>query len=376
MPSSRSSAPPSKVPAGASALGNALPSHPTSSSASDSSSSSSTSRVRFCKNAQCGSLLLASNWDGHLRLYDASSSTLLTELACEAPALDCAFAAGGEKCIASLVDGRILFFDADHTGSVEIGRHEPSAPTSAASGVKCVEALDENALVATAGWDKTMRVWDARAASGKAAYTHNLPGKAFAMAHDGHRRLVVATSGRHVVAFDTRMGVQSISNGAEEERESALPYQTRSIALMPDGAGFALGSVEGRASVEYFGDDATKRFAFKCHRREEVAYPVNAVSFVPREDGSLVFATGGADGTVATWDGNARKRLWQSSAYPCGLSSLALSHDGSLLAVAASYTWERGSEGDAVIGGGDSSSDTIFVRAMAAKEVTPKTSKK
>ena len=144
---------------------------------------------------------------------------------------------------------------------------------------------------------------------------------------------------------------------------------------MGDGAGFALGSVEGRASVEWFGDDpdsTAKRFAFKCHRTrangEDVAYPVNAVAFFPRSDGALVFATGGAEGTVATWDGNSRKRLWSSAAYPCGVSSLAVDQAGTRIAVAASYTWERGDV--------DHAPDAIYVRTMSPKEVAPKASKK
>lgn len=45
---------------------------------------------------------------------------------------------------------------------------------------------------------------------------------------------------------------------------------------------------------------------------------------------------------VNIWDGNNKKRLWQSGAYPTGIASLAFNHDGTRLAIAASYTFEQG----------------------------------
>ena len=35
-----------------------------------------------------------------------------------------------------------------------------------------------------------------------------------------------------------------------QRRESSLRYQTRCVAVTPDGSGYALGSVEGRVAVE------------------------------------------------------------------------------------------------------------------------------
>ncbi len=53
-------------------------------------------------------------------------------------------------------------------------------------------------------------------------------------------------------------------------------------------------------------------------------------------------ATGGSDCKVYTWDPIARKRIAQISLQKNGISSLAFNHDGSLLAIAASYTFESG----------------------------------
>ncbi|CAN0556691.1 unnamed protein product [Ectocarpus sp. 8 AP-2014] len=45
---------------------------------------------------------------------------------------------------------------------------------------------------------------------------------------------------------------------------------------------------------------------------------------------------------VNIWDGKNKKRLWQSSAYNTGISSLSFNHDGTRLAIASSYTFEQG----------------------------------
>jgi WD40 repeat protein len=70
--------------------------------------------------------------------------------------------------------------------------------------VKCVEWLPSRGLLASAGWDRTLRLWDPRAApAGRAVATVALPGKAYSMSASGSR-LVVAMSGRHVDIYDLR----------------------------------------------------------------------------------------------------------------------------------------------------------------------------
>lgn len=68
-------------------------------------------------------------------------------------------------------------------------------------------------------------------------------------------------------------------------------------------------------------------------------YPVNSIAF-HKQYGT--FATGGCDGTVNVWDGENKKRLYQYQRYPTSIAALAFSRNGSLLAVAASYTYEQG----------------------------------
>lgn len=79
------------------------------------------------------------------------------------------------------------------------------------------------------------------------------------------------------------------------------------------------------------------------------------------------FATGGGDGVVNIWDGGNKKRLFQISKYPTSVSALAFNHNGSLLAVASSYGYERGEQ--------DHPSEAIFIRTVVEAEVKPKLKK-
>lgn len=96
----------------------------------------------------------------------------------------------------------------------------------------------------------------------------------------------------------------------------------------------------------------------QCHRVQDKVYPVNCVAFHPIHG---TFATGGCDGNVYTWDGENKKRVGQFSGYPTSVAALDFNYDGSILAVASSYTFE---EGDKPHPG-----DEIFLRKPMDAEV-------
>lgn len=70
---------------------------------------------------------------------------------------------------------------------------------------------------------------------------------------------------------------------------------------------------------------------------------------------------------VNVWDGQNKKRLAQILKYPTSVAALAFNPDGSLLAVASSYTFEAGDK--------EHPRDAIYVRRMAEMEVKPKSRK-
>lgn len=176
------------------------------------------------------------------------------------------------------------------------------------------DGSDNENILASASWNRQCCLWDVRTSSngdGSSPVAKlDLPGKAFAMDVDAaHSRLIIATSGRRNVVVDWRAGK------AEQvlDRESSLKFQTRTIRFIPDGRGFALGSVEGRVGVEFLDElpglpsHSMKRYAFKCHRVNDTVYPVNCIAFHPKY--TTTFATGGCDGSVVLWDGGNKKKV-------------------------------------------------------------------
>jgi cell cycle arrest protein BUB3 len=74
----------------------------------------------------------------------------------------------------------------------------------------------------------------------------------------------------------------------DQERESALKFLTRSVAMTSDGKGWVAGSIEGRISVEYVDRDPevqSKKYAFRAHRATvggvDQVYPINAIAYHP-----------------------------------------------------------------------------------------------
>lgn len=303
------------------------------------------------------SSLLASSWDGTVKVYDAAANTLQGTFVHGAPVLDAVFEADG-KIFSGGLDNAVKRYDFFSGQETVVGVH--TAP------VRCVEWLTSRGLLVSGSWDGTLRLWDPRLpGEGKGLLAKiQLQGKVYTMSASD-TRLVVGSSGRHVDIFDLR----TLETGqAEQRRESSLKYQTRCIRCFPDGQGYALSSVEGRVAMEWFDlseAEQAKKYAFKCHRRSEggkdIVYPVNAIAF---NSAYGTFATGGADGVVNIWDGANKKRLTQVAGYPTSVAAMAFNSSASLLAIAASYTFEQGER--------DHPQDSIFVREMQESEVKPK----
>jgi len=176
----------------------------------------------------------------------------------------------------------------------------------------------------------------------------------------------------------TTFAIESEGNKVELEpwqrRESSLKFMTRVVACMPNDAGYASSSIEGRVAVEWF-DPSTesqdRKYAFKCHRQNvdgvDVVYPVNALAFHPIHG---TFASGGGDGVVALWDGVAKRRIRQYQRYPSSVAALAFISNGKYLAIGISPGFEDGKEEDVAEG-----PVKVFIRELGETEAKGKGAK-
>jgi cell cycle arrest protein BUB3 len=270
-----------------------------------------------------------SSWDKTVRIYDAltplTSKAIHTETG---PVLDVAFMRDSTQFICGGANKRVSIW--------QVGGRQPDALGKHDDAVRCIEWHQSSNQIFSGSWDKSVKAWDPRN-KGHTAHV-GLGGKVFSMSCSNDR-LVVGLSTKQVAIYDVRVLAQPM-----QVRDPPLKYQLRTLRCMPNGEGFACGSVEGRVAWEYFEPQPGKaKYAFKCHRKQvegsEHVYPVNALAFHP-EHGT--FASGGGDGVVSVWDGVARKRLWRLPEFETSVSSLSFSADGSRLAIAVSYTYENG----------------------------------
>jgi cell cycle arrest protein BUB3 len=194
--------------------------------------------------------------------------------------------------------------------------------------------------------------------------------------------VVVAMTARLVNIYDLGAVSDALhSNSAADiapwqQRESSLKFLTRAVACMPNDAGYATSSIEGRVAVEWFEDSAesqARKYAFKCHRQTapegdgDIVYPVNALAFHPVYG---TFASGGGDGTVALWDAEAKRRMKQYQKFPNSVAALAFSYDGKYLAVGVCPGFETGQEDYSGEG-----QTKIFIRELSETEAKGKGAK-
>lgn len=293
------------------------------------------SKIRFGRE-QCSTHLLVSSWDSQVRLYDAGSAKLLNSRTHSSAVLDCMFLESDSRVLCGGLDRRVVMHDFQSSEESELGRHDEA--------VRCVEFDVATRQVYTGSWDRSVRLWDPRQA-GTPTSTLLLGSKVFAL-DVSNNNIVVGGSDRCVHIYDRRM-VSAGSTQPMERRESILHHQIRALKIGNDPRFYVSGSAEGRVGVEYFDaeDNAKSQYAFKCHRVKTEAgediHPVNCIDFHPVHG---TCATGGSDGGVCVWDAYAKKRLWRMSPQSTSISSLSFSPDGSMLAVAVSYTFDQGAK--------------------------------
>merc|ERR1712217_223927 len=252
-------------------------------------------------------------------------------------------------------DNKVKLKDLQSQQEMQIGQHDGP--------VRHLAALDDSGLVVTGSWDKTLRFWSLQQST--PVMTLNLPERVYAMDAKGHL-LVVGCADRHILVYNLQQIQQT--QAPVKQCLSALKMQTRSISCFPDKSGYAVGSVEGRCSINYLEEaDKNKNFTFKCHRANDIITAVNSIDFHPTRG---TFSTAGGDGTFVFWDKENRQRLKAFPNCGCPVTAGRFNSTGDLFAYSVSYDWSAGHEPYST-----TQTRQIFVHQCQDNEVTPKPKK-
>ncbi|KAK2810996.1 hypothetical protein FQN50_002589 [Emmonsiellopsis sp. PD_5] len=340
--------------------------------------------------------LLVSSWDKNVYLYDlrdengvVGEGKLVQRFEHRAPVLDVCWGEDESEIYTAGLDWDVRRIDTQTTTQTVLSSHN--------AGVKSLVYSKEHDLLISASWDSTLHIHRTATQSTSTPTTKPatipLPAKPFSLSATA-TKLVVAMASRtlHIYelhALSTALSSSTSSQSSDtdnilqldpwQRRESSLKFMTRAVSCMPNDAGYASSSIEGRVAVEWFDPSPTsqdRKYAFKCHRQQsaegggvDVVYPVNALAFHPVHG---TFASGGGDGVVALWDGVAKRRIRQYQRYPASVAGLAFSGDGRFLAIGVSPGFEEGKEEEGGVVGGEVK---VVVRELGEAEAKGKGAK-
>ncbi|KAJ3101623.1 hypothetical protein HDU97_001236 [Phlyctochytrium planicorne] len=303
-------------------------------------------------------LLAASSWDNNTRIWEVQQNGATQPKAVithDAPALTCCWSKDGTKLFSGGADKAGKIMDMNTGQTMQVASHD--AP------IKVGRFFDnpQGTLLATGSWDKTVRYWDLRAPN--PVLNVQLPERCYAM-DVSYPLMVVGTAERHVLIYN-------LNNPGTpfKQMQSPLKWQTRCIATFPNGAGFAIGSIEGRVGIQMAEEkDASLNFSFKCHRDEKGStfnvHSVNAISFHPVYG---TFSTAGSDGAFHFWDKDSKQRLKAFNPVNQSISATAFSRTGGIFAYAVSYDWSKGHEHHK-----QGSPNQIFLHAPKDEDIKPR----
>jgi cell cycle arrest protein BUB3 len=305
----------------------------------------SVSRVAF---SPCGSMLLVASWSGELALHSPVHGAQSTAVKLPAPALDAAWSLDGSAVYAAALDGNVYSARLAQAALVAqgtvIGPHQKSA-----SGI----VVSADGAVISCSWDGTAHIRDPRDERSAPVSIVQVGAKVFSLCNVDEHAFAFTASDKRVRVVDCRKPSEFL-----HDISPSFGAALRTVDASPKRRVLVIGSTDGRIAVESMDGGTSPSYAFKCHRVDGRAYPVNALAH-SRVYGS--FASGGGDGTVNVWDGMARKRIYQ---YPCAATSIAsidFSPKDELMAVAVSYTFEEGER--------DHPEDTVYVLQVSDSEI-------
>lgn len=293
------------------------------------------SSIHFCPTNQ--KLITMSTWSSKIFLYDIDSKDQISNTTCNSPLMCSTFLNDGtESNIGTIaagdIDGNIYLLNSGNLST--LNGHK--------DGISSLSVFPETGLLLSGSWDKTLAMWDTKQPP-ETSLIGNLEFNEKIMFSSACTENRIVAYGHHNTVFviDTR-NPEKI-----ERRVSSLGKQIRSFCVSsPDQFGWAVGSIDGRIAIEYFGDirHQAQRFSFSCNRHEQdekiIVYPVSCLAFHPVTG---ILTSGSSKGSLYFWDiQNKRKLTEVQSPFHNSVAAIDYNNDGSILAIAYSYTWEKG----------------------------------
>jgi len=214
--------------------------------------------------------------------------------------------------------------------------------------VSCVHTDARMGDVLLSGsWDGTLRSWDLRAPSARAALSTATLASRVLCAHARWPYAVVGLAVRgSVLLFDLRRPDAPVRTEGISEKMAEPP---RCIALAPVGANatdgdgarkltYCVATSGGRVAVQ----GVTVPYTFRAHCSAERAYAVNSLCFCALDDALL---TCGSDGVVSIWNLRERNRVFSMPSAGQAVACAVFDGRGHGFAYAPSYDWAHGEEG-------------------------------
>ena len=318
---------------------------------------------------QNANYLATGGWDCKLRVFNINYDVINTNLPQEDAQIQANLQFGHQhnsqifslswegstgRIFTGCADGSVNYLDMQKNSLTTLGKHKNP----------CKEVIyhQNYNILLTGGYDGLVKIFDIR--NGSEVCSYQFENKVYTMSCE--RDLLVVGLSELKMAYFNLAKLQNKIFKPELLFNSHLKFQTRKVAVFPDGKGFAEGSIEGRVAIKNIKDlnnpppvntetgtimgkdsDGVDDFAFRCHRTKgnpSLVYSVNDIAF-NRPYGT--FCTIGSDGIYSIWDKQKKSRLHERTENNDGvpLTCCDFNSTGNLLAFASGYDWSKGAEG-------------------------------
>jgi WD40 repeat protein/serine/threonine protein kinase len=273
-----------------------------------------------------GKLIASSGYDKTVRIWDADSGEeRITLRGHDDMVCSVAFSPDGKRLVSAAFDREARVWDASPIdepvgpGLFALGDHSPGRHTDRVNSAAFSPA---GGFLASAGWDTSVRLWDAQAGN---------PLRVL----EGHKRVVwqvaVSPDGKRVASasWDRTVKVWDSATGQHLLTFDGHTTPVNSVAFNHDGTRLVSGSFEGLVKIW---DAATGKETALCAGH---VFPVMAVAF--SADGERI-ASGSGDRTVKVWNARTGKLQLTLEGHQAMVHSVAFSPKGDRIATAS---WDR-----------------------------------